>query len=73
MAKESTRWKQKWNPGLRVARCCANCAHAGGSYRNFCGISPRSGWLCHYRGSSEVCDNWKAAEWAKGAYGDRLE
>ena len=76
MAKESSAWKKKWNPGLRVARCCYNCAYKGlkgGVLTEFCCISPASNHLNHPRGSSETCDNWKAADWAKERYGDRLK
>jgi len=75
MAKESTRWKKKWNPGLRVVRCCSNCAYAYCSYefQGYCNISISSDRRNHPRGSSETCDNWKAAEWEKLRYGDKLQ
>jgi len=60
MAKESTRWKQKHNPGLRVARCCSNCANCLYEFQGYCNISISSDRLNHPRGSSEVCDNWCA-------------
>ena len=73
MAKESTRWKKKWNPGLRVARCCSNCAYVSMAGMAMCGISPASDAFYHRRLFSEVCDNWVAADWAEEAYGDRLK
>ena len=73
MSKESSAWKKKWNPGLRVARCCSNCAHSRCEYVHSCAISPTSDRRRHRRDSSETCDYWKAAEWAKEVYGGRLK
>ena len=73
MAKESSAWKKKWNPGLRVARCCSNCANCSFQFQGYCSVSISSDPRNHPRDSSETCDNWKAAEWAKEVYGGRLQ
>ena len=73
MSKESSAWKKKHNPGLRVARCCVNCVYCDRQHLYYCGVSPASNKRNHWRAGINVCDNWKVADWAKGVYGGRLQ
>ena len=73
MKGESTRWKKKWNPGLRVAFGRARCANCSHEFQSCCYISPSSDYRNHPRGTYNVCDNWAAADWTKDAYDDTLK